>query len=109
MSESPNLPTAEAIRVDARAVALILCSLLRDLPTPDEWAVIESCAMDLASAARKGRSAAVLVKAANDAQAARVEQHKTAMTVQLDRMGMSETAGRLDPVFASILKAAGMQ
>ena len=98
---NPARYTAEAKRVDARAVALILCGLLRDLPTPDEWAVIESYAMDIASAARKGRSAAVLVQAANKAQAAHIERYTQALD--------AEIRGQLHPIFANIIKAAGMQ
>ena len=98
---NPARYTAESMRVDARAVALILCGILRDLPTPDEWAVIESYAMDIANAARRGRSAAVLVQAAKEAQALHVQRYTKALD--------AEISGQLHPIFADMIKAAGMQ
>ena len=106
---NPTRSTAEAMRADALAMTDEIQNLLDAQPTPAQWQAIESCALRIASSARKGRCAAVLVQTANEAQAARVEQHETAMTVQLDRMGMSETAGRLHPIFEDMIHAAGMQ
>ena len=103
------MPTTHTMRADAIAMARELRNLLDAQPTPGQWQAIESYAMGIASAARKGKTAAMLAQTANEAHAARVEQHETAMTVQLYRMGMSETAGRLHPVFADMIKAAGMQ
>ena len=105
----PKPSTAETMRDDAVAMTEELRGLLDTQPTPGQWRAIESYALGIASAARKGKTAAVLVQAAKEAQVARVEQHETAMTVQLDRMGMSETAGRLHPIFEDMIHAAGMQ
>ena len=100
--------TSEAMRANAAAMVDEIRNLLEVEPTPSQWQVIESHALGIADAARKAGhfSAAVLVASTRSSLD---QQHETAMTVQLDRMGMSETAGRLDPVFANIIKAAGMQ
>lgn len=105
----PTRHTAEAMRSDTEAMALELVGLMAPSPGAAQWRAAESLVLGMLSAVRKGATAHQLVLAQQAAQAKRDEQHETAMVLQLDRMGMSEIAGRLHPVFGDICKAVGLQ
>jgi len=106
MPLNPTRHTVEAMRSDTEAMALQLVELMAPTPGAAQWRAAESLALGILSAVRKGRTAQTLVLAQQQAQAKRDAEHETAMVVQLDRMGMSETAGRLPsvhPIFAPLL------
>ena len=120
---SPARWTAENVHAAAITMADQLQHFLGSHPTPDQWQVIESYALAIASTARKGRSAAVLVQAAKEAHTLHVQQH--AHVQQPEPVGRyiqtpepvrrylqtidDGLGGPLHPIFANIIKAAGMQ
>jgi hypothetical protein len=111
---NPTRHTAEAMKDDALVMAGELRSLLGANPGLAQWRAAESLALGILSAVRKGRTAATLVAAADQAHAARLQQHEDAMVMHLDRMGMHDTAEiasspQLHPIFDGICRAAGLQ
>jgi hypothetical protein len=98
----PTRHTAEAMRQDTEAMASEIVKLMATAPGAAQWRAAESLALGILSAVRKGCTAHQLVQAQAQAQAARRVNHETAMVMQLERMGMSETAERLHPIFEGI-------
>ena len=94
--------TTERLRDEVITTARQLRNLLDAAqPTPDQWQAIESYAFEIVIAARKGRSASFLVRSAQEAQALRLQRYTDALDADI--------RGQLHPIFANIIKAAGMQ